>query len=276
MTTSSTPSDAEIAGISTAPRITPELVRANIAAINYLNAGKASENSRIPATAPMFLITYCILTLANGYTVTGFSVCASPENFDEQIGQRLAYKHAEDQVWGLMAYELRSKLTKLEAGELSFGDALDALQLGLRVARIGWNGKGMYLELQVPDEGSKMGRPYVYIRSVDGLLVPWVPSQTDQLARDWVIVGDVTEAAESPSLAPAPQAPAVPVPDHVTRMLEELAQLTDRLGKLRTFIDGELVKTLPLEEVVLLEQQFQGMLVYQDALTKRVERATGG
>lgn len=43
----------------------------------------------------------------------------------------------------------------------------------------------MYLELQVPDAGSKMGEPYIYIRTVKGTLVPWTPSQTDVLATDW-------------------------------------------------------------------------------------------
>lgn len=71
---------------------------------------------------------------------------------------------------------------------MNFGDALQALKDGRRVAREGWNGKGMYVELQVPDEHSKMRRPYLFMRPVDGDLVPWVASQTDLLAEDWQTV----------------------------------------------------------------------------------------
>lgn len=71
---------------------------------------------------------------------------------------------------------------------LSFGHALIALRDGKRVARSGWNGAGQYLQLQVPDDNSKMRHPYIYISPVDGRFVPWVASQTDMLANDWKIV----------------------------------------------------------------------------------------
>lgn len=68
---------------------------------------------------------------------------------------------------------------------MNFGEALTELNDGVRVARGGWNGKGMYVELQVPDGQSKMRRPYLFMRPVDGDLVPWVASQSDLLADDW-------------------------------------------------------------------------------------------
>ena len=67
------------------------------------------------------------------------------------------------------------------------GWAVERLQNGDRVTRHGWNGPGQSLELQVPDEHSKMTRPYVYIYTVQGDLVPWICSQTDLLATDWVL-----------------------------------------------------------------------------------------
>jgi len=70
----------------------------------------------------------------------------------------------------------------------SFGQAISALKNGHRVAREGWNGKGMWLELQVPDSGSKMSVPYIYMSTVTGDLVPWLASQTDVLAEDWLQV----------------------------------------------------------------------------------------
>lgn len=53
--------------------------------------------------------------------------------------------------------------------------------------RAQWNGRGQYLELQKPDEHSKMRKPYIYIKPVDGEFVPWVASQTDLLGEDWEI-----------------------------------------------------------------------------------------
>ncbi len=67
----------------------------------------------------------------------------------------------------------------------TFGWAIEALKAEQRVTRPGWNGKGMYLELQVPDEHSKMSLPYVYMFTAQGDLVPWLASQTDILAEDW-------------------------------------------------------------------------------------------
>lgn len=71
---------------------------------------------------------------------------------------------------------------------MDFGSAIKALKLGNTVAREGWNGKGMWLGLQVPDANSKMSLPYIYMRTVTGDLVPWLASQTDMLSDDWTIV----------------------------------------------------------------------------------------
>ncbi|HEY5959161.1 MAG TPA: DUF2829 domain-containing protein [Polyangiaceae bacterium] len=72
---------------------------------------------------------------------------------------------------------------------LRIGEAVEAMRKGYCVARKGWNGKGMWLALQVPDGSSKMGLPYVYMRTADAKLVPWLCSQTDLLADDWEICG---------------------------------------------------------------------------------------
>ena len=76
---------------------------------------------------------------------------------------------------------------------MNFGQALDHLKLGSRVSRDGWNGKGLWLELQIPDENSKMTLPYIFInypvdaKTTPGARVPWLASQTDLLAEDWRI-----------------------------------------------------------------------------------------
>lgn len=71
--------------------------------------------------------------------------------------------------------------------ERGIGFATQTLWNGRRVFRRGWNGKGMYLQLQYPDANSKMSLPYVYMRTADNNLVPWICSQSDLLANDWEI-----------------------------------------------------------------------------------------
>lgn len=70
---------------------------------------------------------------------------------------------------------------------MNFGQAIEALKQGKRVARSGWNGKGMWLNLQAPDALSKMSLPYIYMKTADNHQVPWLASQTDMLSEDWVI-----------------------------------------------------------------------------------------
>ena len=84
-----------------------------------------------------------------------------------------------------------------EACMHDFGWALTCLKSGKAAARKGWNGKGIYIKLQIPDVSSKMTLPYIYIVT-NGLVtdnpnapkgtVPWLASQTDMLAEDWEVV----------------------------------------------------------------------------------------
>lgn len=70
----------------------------------------------------------------------------------------------------------------------SFSYALNWLKQGKRAAREGWNGKGMWIELQNPDLYSKMTLSYIFMSTVGGHKVPWLANQTDLLSDDWVIV----------------------------------------------------------------------------------------
>lgn len=70
---------------------------------------------------------------------------------------------------------------------MDFSDALLYLKAGKRLTRHGWNAPQQWVELQVPDEHSKMRRPYLYLCPVGGALVPWTPTQSDMLSEDWVI-----------------------------------------------------------------------------------------
>ena len=104
----------------TAPRVTPADIEANIACEHYFTAADGvigakkcvfkfhGKQSRAALTFE--LLTFCVLTLRNGFTVTGESACASPENFDAELGRKIARANAVNKVWPLMGYQLREQL----------------------------------------------------------------------------------------------------------------------------------------------------------------------
>ena len=100
----------------TAPRITPEDIEANITSEFYftaaegVNGASGHEVSSIRAGTALKLLTFCVLVLKNGFTVTGESACASPENFDAEIGRKIARQSAVQKIWPLMGYELKCRL----------------------------------------------------------------------------------------------------------------------------------------------------------------------
>lgn len=136
-------------------------------------------------TAPR-VITFCVLVLKNGYAVTGESACASPANFDAEIGKKIARQNAVNKIWQLEGYLLKQKLYE-----------------------------------QSSDQEDKL--------------------QTDR-------------------------------PPHQLRVLEELAQLSDRLIKLTAFIDeaGDVFHSLGIEEQSRLRRQAASMREYQAVLAERV------
>ena len=129
-TTSPDTSDAGVERLlqakgKTAARITPADIEANISDERYFTAwdgaqlaywsdsdpvNPKSEEGAPPMNGPLSLLTFCVLVLNNGFTVTGESACASPENFDAEIGRNIARQNAVQKIWPLMGYELRSKL----------------------------------------------------------------------------------------------------------------------------------------------------------------------
>jgi hypothetical protein len=101
----------------TAPRITPTDIEANVIDELFFTAREASiggdtaldERPIIAAQAHM-LLTFCVLTLRNGFTVTGESACVSPENFDAEIGKKIARANAVQKIWPLMGYWLKEQM----------------------------------------------------------------------------------------------------------------------------------------------------------------------
>lgn len=106
----------------TAPRITPDDLKANIVSEHFFTAmdGATHDNaiqiyhdeSEFDGDKSLGLLTFCVLVLRNGFTVTGESACASPENFDAEIGRKIARANAEQKIWPLMGYALKQKLSE--------------------------------------------------------------------------------------------------------------------------------------------------------------------
>lgn len=108
-----------------APRVTPVALQANIVSEMYFTASDVffykEESSHVASGGdanglivdiplPLTLLTFCVLVLKNGFTVTGESACASPENFNADIGRRIAREQAEQKIWLLMGYVLKEQL----------------------------------------------------------------------------------------------------------------------------------------------------------------------
>ena len=102
----------------TDPRVTPADIEAKITSEFYFTAADGVEGASghrpnsVRAGTALGLLTFCVLVLRNGFTVTGESACASPENFDAELGRKIARQNAINKVWPLMGYHLKQKLAE--------------------------------------------------------------------------------------------------------------------------------------------------------------------
>lgn len=106
----------------TAPRVTPGHIESIITSEHYFTAAEgvsgefAKTAERYPpdgsVPGPLELLTFCVLVLKNGFTVTGESACASPENFDAEIGRKVARDNAVSKIWALEGYLLKQRLAE--------------------------------------------------------------------------------------------------------------------------------------------------------------------
>ena len=116
----------------TAPRVTPADIEANIASEHYFTAGEGVIGAFVAGefgahggdtvtvlrdiASPevlkpsLNLLTFCVLVLRNGFTVTGASACASPEHFDSEVGRKIARQNAVQKVWPLRGLALKERL----------------------------------------------------------------------------------------------------------------------------------------------------------------------
>lgn len=107
----------------TAPRVKSDEIEANILSEHYITGLDLYHASYdVPRDVPVTdvalgslqCLTFCVLVLRNGFTVTGESACVSPENFDAEIGRKIARENAVQKIWPLMGYSLKSRLANQE------------------------------------------------------------------------------------------------------------------------------------------------------------------
>lgn len=210
----------------TASRITPADIEANIAGEVYFTAAdgiRGANDLECESGDPLTLLTFCVIELRNGFTVTGESACASPDNFDAEIGRKIARENAKQKIWPLMGYLLKEQLyqnkitlKRKELASNSFEFALVAIKEGKRVARAGWNGRDQWVALsgsteprevaalniwspharQFAEDNGGMVKvaPGLLLKNAQGVLVMgWVPSTGDLLADDWYILSTMSK-----------------------------------------------------------------------------------
>lgn len=154
--------------------------------------------------------TICTITMANGYTVNGYSACVLACNFDEALGRRYSYEDAFDKLWPLEGYLLAEETHRLSRGDEAhdIGWAIRQAKNGHRVTRTGWNAKGQWVAfspggvvhasqfwspankshaLHQPEQTAEVF-PAMTLKNAQGMIVMgWVPSTGDLLMQDWEI-----------------------------------------------------------------------------------------
>lgn len=237
-----------------APRVSKVMVDANVKKVEHIYHG---------------LLTICVITLQNGFTVTGESACASPENYRKETGEKISYENAYDKIWALMGYELKNKLAMIEAagtptGAICQQAAEVRTALGQKVVHFvpmtrleynvlrGWqlpadeNGDDEGFLVQYADGGASNMHGFTGY-------ISWSPKAVFEKAYSTVAEVKATT--------------------HVERMQRELADLQIKITKLTAFCGGEVFLTLAPEDQQDMHNQLAAMTLYSDTLERRLSRA---
>lgn len=245
--------EKEIQAISVAPRVTKQDVEDFIVGENFVVIGT---------------LTLCVLTLANGSFVSGESACASPENYNQEIGQRLAKENAAKKVWPLLGFELRSKIDLIQKAGKPSGKILTlgspVTYLGTKVihavamTRLEYN---QYRGWELPKDEDGEDNGYL-VEYADGG-APNVEGHTGYVS--WS-PRDVFEKAYGVPVRQTPETLA-------DRIFAEKSWVTEKTLKLSLILnDPEQVKLLDEIDIQLMREQLEHMLDYNNVLIRRFDR----
>ena len=157
-----------------------------------------------------------------------------------------------------------------DCAAMTLGLAVEAMKRGEKVARAGWNGKGMFAyyvpanaypaqtgaaKTHFGDGGMVPYNHYMALKGADDTVSTWAPSGSDTLAEDWQIVSESR---------------AIALPPHQQRVIDERADLVGKLDKLHIFLETELFLSLDPAEQSRLHTQHEAMAIYADVLAERI------
>lgn len=244
--------EQEIQAITVAPRVTKQDVLDFIKSEKYLYSDT---------------LTFCVLTLENGFTVTGESACASLANYNKEIGDRLAKENATNKIWGLLGFELRSRLSLIEKSGKPSGQILNlgspVTYVGTKVihavamTRLDYN---IYRGWQLPKDENGDDNGYL-VEYADGG-TPNVFGHTGYVS--WS-PADVFEKAYGTPVRQKPET-------FLDRMRKEFDELEDRHDKLDAFIKSPNFNKIPDIEQEDLTMQRGAMCEYMVILARRIVR----
>uniref|UniRef100_A0AAU6VZV7 Uncharacterized protein n=1 Tax=Pseudomonas phage Arace01 TaxID=3138526 RepID=A0AAU6VZV7_9VIRU len=249
--------EKEIQAITVAPRVTLQDVKDFIIGEHFIQHQT---------------LTICVLTLANGFTVTGESACADLKNFNQEIGQRLAKENATNKIWPLLGFNLKCKIDQIEKAGKPSGKILTlgspVTYLGTKVihavamTRAEYN-KYRGWELPADENGDDNGYLVEYADggapNVEGHpgYVSWSPR-------------DVFEKAYGTPVRQTPETLA-------DRIFAEKSWVTEKTLKLSLILnDPEQVAKLDEVELQMMRDQLEHMLDYTNVLIRRYDYTTKG
>ena len=268
-------SESELKAAAVAPRVTLEDVEASIRYEHYFTAGDgvqgATDGVNVFYPDNLNRLTFCVLTTQNGFSVRGESACASPANFNEEIGRRLAREDAVGKLWGLLGFELRTKLSMLEKAGPASGKILElgdpVTYTGTKVVRAVAMNRAAYndyrgWQLPADEDGNDNGYLVEYVdggvANVPGHTgyVSWSPR--DVFERSYREVGG---AAKEETF--------------LDRLKKEHADLSVKVSKLESFFKTEVFKKLDSRDAFDLKEQHAHMANYFWVVSRRLKKLTG-
>lgn len=271
--------EQELEKAAVAPRVTLAQVEETILHEYYFTGGDGVRGESLGGTSPagkarnLEQLTFCVLVLKNGYTVTGQSACADPANYNVEIGKRIARSNAVNQIWGLLGYELKTKLDLVASVSPVTGRMAKlihgATYLGTKVVHAAPMTLGTYNMLRgwkMPEneDPDRSGYLVEYTdggeTNVEGFAgyVSWSPSEVFDRSYQ-VMKGNPERDGSAP---------------WIQRAKRELAELVQRFNALGMFLKTESFSALPPQDRADLTIQHEAMGSYMRSLVRRLGRAT--
>lgn len=285
-------------------RVTPKDLEDAIAAEHYFTGADGKFGTMVMAQVPpekkgapvdttaLRCVTFCVLVLKNGFTVTGQSACADPAMFNEEIGKRVAREQAVSRLWPLLGYQLKEDMYReqqLLAGVAfteteDFGTYISSkVVYAIPMTRGAYN-KFRGWDLPVNEDGTDEGYLVEYTDRIENPphvqgfqgYVSWSPKDVFERGYRAVGAGPSQSAAKASAQAakggekPSPSLEPHTEDTFIGRMHREHAELDERLGKLETFLTSSKIDGLTADSRELLRSQAYHMGCYRSILRTRL------